>query len=139
MQLAMSAQQTILNSTVLNLGGDLALSSVGIMRASGAYYYADYWFQQGAQPLIGYNYGARDMAGKGDFAKSVIAQPAMHLSYFSSYFYGRSRSSGCSAREHKSHFTYHPCAEIFFTLIPLADFRYYARVISGCWEIHENP
>lgn len=60
MQIANSIQQTILNKIVLSYGGDLALSAVGIIMSVGMILIMPIvGISQGAQPIIGYNYGAR--------------------------------------------------------------------------------
>jgi len=60
MQIANSVQQSILNKTLLAYGGDLALSAVGIMMSIAALLFMPIvGLSQGAQPLIGFNYGAR--------------------------------------------------------------------------------
>ncbi|MDD4588782.1 MAG: MATE family efflux transporter, partial [Heliobacteriaceae bacterium] len=59
MQIANSIQQSILNKTLLFYGGDLALSAVGIIMSIAALMFMPIvGLSQGAQPLIGYNYGA---------------------------------------------------------------------------------
>lgn len=60
MQIANSIQQTILNKTLMVYGGDLALSAVGIiMSISTIIFMPIVGISQGAQPLIGFNYGAK--------------------------------------------------------------------------------
>ncbi|TEB14783.1 Multidrug export protein MepA [Pelotomaculum sp. FP] len=60
MQVANSVQQSILNKTLLVYGGDLALSAVGIIMSIAALLFMPIvGLSQGAQPLIGFNYGAR--------------------------------------------------------------------------------
>lgn len=60
MQIANSIQQTILNKTLMLYGGDLALSAVGIiMSISTIIFMPIVGISQGAQPLIGFNYGAK--------------------------------------------------------------------------------
>ncbi|MBP7331401.1 MAG: Multidrug export protein MepA [Firmicutes bacterium ADurb.Bin373] len=60
MQMASSIQQSILNKTLLAYGGDLALSAVGIiMSILTLMFMPIVGLSQGAQPLIGFNYGAR--------------------------------------------------------------------------------
>ncbi|MDD4767732.1 MAG: MATE family efflux transporter [Desulfotomaculaceae bacterium] len=60
MQIASSIQQSILNKTLLVYGGDLALSAVGIMMSILTLMFMPIvGLSQGAQPLIGFNYGAR--------------------------------------------------------------------------------
>lgn len=75
MQIANSIQQMILNKTLFALGGDLALSAVGIiMSVATLLVMPVVGLSQGAQPLIGYNYGARQYARvKETLAKTVIA------------------------------------------------------------------
>ncbi|NLI14037.1 MAG: MATE family efflux transporter [Peptococcaceae bacterium] len=60
MQIASSIQQSILNKTLLVYGGDLALSAVGIiMSILTLLFMPIVGLSQGAQPIIGFNYGAR--------------------------------------------------------------------------------
>jgi len=60
MQLATSIQQVILNHALMSYGGDLALSAIGIMMSLGMIFFMPILgINQGAQPLIGYNYGAK--------------------------------------------------------------------------------
>jgi len=60
MQIANTVQQTIMNKTLIAYGGDLALSAVGIiMSVAMLLLMPVVGISQGAQPLIGYNYGAQ--------------------------------------------------------------------------------
>ncbi len=60
MQIASSIQQTILNKIVMSYGGDLALAAVGIVMSVGMILIMPIvGISQGAQPIIGYNYGAK--------------------------------------------------------------------------------
>ncbi|MHC1719935.1 MAG: MATE family efflux transporter [Clostridiaceae bacterium] len=60
MQLATSVQQTILNQILIVYGGDLALSAVGIIMSIAMIFFMPIiGMSQGAQPIIGFNYGAR--------------------------------------------------------------------------------
>ena len=60
MQLANSVQQVILNKTVTFYSGDLALSAVGILMSIITLLFMPILgISQGAQPIIGFNYGAR--------------------------------------------------------------------------------
>lgn len=59
MQIASSIQQVILNNTLMIYGGDKALSAVGIIMSIATLLFMPIiGVSQGAQPLIGYNYGA---------------------------------------------------------------------------------
>lgn len=75
MQLANSVQQLILNKTVSAYGGDLGLSAVGIlMSVITLSFMPIVGISQGAQPLIGFNYGARQFDRvKLTLRKAVIA------------------------------------------------------------------
>ncbi len=62
MQLANSVQQLIMNRTLSEYGGDLALAAVGIVGSLSTLLVLPLiGFSQGAQPIIGYNYGARKL------------------------------------------------------------------------------
>ncbi|HHV65904.1 MAG TPA: MATE family efflux transporter [Peptococcaceae bacterium] len=84
MQIANSFQQTILNKTLFSYGGDLALSAVGIiMSISTILIMPVVGLSQGAQPLIGYNYGARQYDRvKETLRKAVIAGVGIALTGF---------------------------------------------------------
>ncbi len=59
LQMATSVQQVILNKTLMEYGGDIALSAIGIVMSLGMLLFMPILgINQGAQPLIGYNYGA---------------------------------------------------------------------------------
>jgi Na+-driven multidrug efflux pump len=63
MQIANSVQQMILNKTLMAYGGDLALSAVGIIMSIAMIMFMPVvGISQGAQPIIGYNYGAKHYA-----------------------------------------------------------------------------
>jgi putative MATE family efflux protein len=75
MQIASSVQQLILNKTLMFYGGDLALSAVGIMMSiSTLMFMPILGVAQGAQPIIGYNYGALQYGRvKETWKKAVLA------------------------------------------------------------------
>ncbi|MEL1136666.1 MATE family efflux transporter [Desulfitobacterium sp. THU1] len=79
MQIANTIQQTILNQTLSRHGGDIALSAVGIlMSVSMLLLMPIVGVSQGAQPIIGYNYGARNYDRvKEALKKAIIAGTAM--------------------------------------------------------------
>lgn len=63
MQIASSLQQMLLNKSVMSFGGDLALSAVGVvMSLSTLFFMPILGISQGAQPIIGYNYGSRQFS-----------------------------------------------------------------------------
>ena len=60
MQMASSVQNLILNKTLMAYGGDLALSAIGIVISIGMLLFMPILgLSQGAQPIIGYNFGAQ--------------------------------------------------------------------------------
>ncbi len=60
LQVASSVQQLILNRTLMTYGGDMALSSIGIIFSIGTLLIMPILgVSQGAQPIIGFNYGAK--------------------------------------------------------------------------------
>ncbi len=80
MQIANSVQQTILNKIIMFYGGDLALAAVGIVMSVGMILIMPIvGISQGAQPIIGYNYGAqryervKEALKKGIMASTVLA------------------------------------------------------------------
>ena len=63
MQIAASIQQVILNKTLLVHGGDMALSAIGIvMSVATLLFMPVLGVSQGAQPIIGFNFGAQQYA-----------------------------------------------------------------------------
>ncbi len=63
MQLAASALMIVLNHSLVRYGGDMAVSAVGIaMSVSNLIMMPVFGLNQGVQPIIGYNYGARNFA-----------------------------------------------------------------------------
>lgn len=60
MQLAASIQNFILNASLVNYGGDVAISGMGIVNSIVTLMIMPiFGINQGVQPIIGYNYGAR--------------------------------------------------------------------------------
>jgi putative MATE family efflux protein len=60
MQLANSLQNTILNKALMTYGGDMALSAMGIVGSIATLMFMPILgISQGAQPIIGFNYGAQ--------------------------------------------------------------------------------
>ncbi|ACL20677.1 putative MATE family efflux protein [Desulfitobacterium sp. LBE] len=79
MQIANSVQQTLLNNTLREYGGDIAISAVGIvMSISMLLLMPIVGVSQGAQPIIGYNYGAQNYERvKETLKKAVLVGTAM--------------------------------------------------------------
>lgn len=60
MQIASSIQQLILNKTLMTYGGDMALSAIGIIMSIAMLVFMPVvGVAQGAQPIIGFNFGAQ--------------------------------------------------------------------------------
>lgn len=81
MQIANSVQQTILNKTLMAYGGDLALSAAGIIMSVALLLLMPIvGISQGAQPLIGFNYGAQlHERVKETLKKGILAGTALAL------------------------------------------------------------
>ncbi len=72
-QLASSALNLLLNHALLKYGGNIAVSAMGIAISSNAIFLMPLLgLSQGAQPLIGYNYGARKYATSFQTLKMAI-------------------------------------------------------------------
>jgi len=84
MQLASCIQQLILNKSVLKYNGDLGLSIVGIIMSIGTLMFMPILgISQGAQPIIGYNYGARRFNRvKETLKKAIIASSIIAIAVF---------------------------------------------------------
>jgi putative MATE family efflux protein len=69
MQLAQSLLFGIMNNSLLKYGGDIAISGMGIVNSLNVLIFLPIvGFQEGSQPIIGYNYGAK----KYDRVKKVL-------------------------------------------------------------------
>jgi Na+-driven multidrug efflux pump len=76
MQIAASAVQTLLNNQLSVYGGDLAISAMGVVFSILMLFLMPiFGINQGAQPIIGYNYGARqfDRVKKAYLLASIAA------------------------------------------------------------------
>ncbi len=73
METAASIQQLILNHTLMHYGGDMALAAIGIiMSISMLMFMPVLGLGQGAQPIIGFNYGARQYQRVRDTWKTAV-------------------------------------------------------------------
>lgn len=84
MQLANSVQNLILNKTLFHYGGDMALSAIGIIMSSATLLFMPIvGVSQGAQPIIGYNYGAKQYDRvKETLKKAAIAGTCIAIAGF---------------------------------------------------------
>jgi putative MATE family efflux protein len=81
MHVTMSLQQVILNKTLMIYGGDLAISAAGIIGAIAMMAFMPViGISQGAQPIIGYNYGAKQYVRvRETLRKSVVGATVVVL------------------------------------------------------------
>lgn len=88
MQIAASVQQVILNRTLMVHGGDIALSAIGIIMSIATLLFMPVLgVSQGAQPIIGYNYGAQQYDRvKGTWKLAVLAGTAIALTGYLAVF-----------------------------------------------------
>lgn len=126
MQISQSIQQMLLNKTVMFYAGDLALSAVGIMSSIGTLLFMPIvGLSQGAQPLIGYNYGAQQYDRvKETLKKAVISGTLIALSgyvvirLYPSQVVGLFSEGNVALTELATH-----AFMIFFSLLPLIAFQ----------------
>lgn len=89
MQIAASMVNTLLNKQLSYHGGDLALSAMGIVFSIGMLFLMPiFGINQGAQPIIGYNYGARQFnrVKKTHLLASVAATVITTTGFFAAVF-----------------------------------------------------
>lgn len=81
LQIANCLQQALLNKAVLKYSGDLGLSAIGIMMSIGSLLLMPVLgLSQGAQPIIGFNYGAKQYARvKETLTKAVVAASCVSI------------------------------------------------------------
>lgn len=76
MQLAASLVQVVSNSTLISYGGDIAAGAMAVVASIGQLFLMPiFGMNQGAQPIIGYNYGAKkyDRVKKTVFLATIAA------------------------------------------------------------------
>ncbi|MDD4776506.1 MAG: MATE family efflux transporter, partial [Syntrophomonas sp.] len=81
LQMAASVQQVILNQTLVAYSGDLALAAIGIVTAVATLLFMPVLgVSQGAQPIIGFNYGAGQYGRvKETYRKAVLAATGISM------------------------------------------------------------
>jgi putative MATE family efflux protein len=90
MQLAASVLNAILNNQLQRYGGDLAISAMGIMYGIVMFMFMPiFGLNQGAQPIIGFNYGARkyDRVKKTLVLAIVTATAIVMVGFFVTRFF----------------------------------------------------
>lgn len=126
MQLANSVQNMLLNKSVMLYGGDLALSAIGvIMSISTLFFMPIIGVSQGAQPIIGFNYGAGQFERvKATLKKAIIASTCIAVvGYLVIHFWpeqiiGLFSDNDKALTELATHVIL-----IFFTMFPLIGFQ----------------
>jgi len=89
MQMAASLVSVIANRSLLYYGGDIAVSAMGIINAIGMFILLPIMgINQGAQPIIGFNYGAREFSRvKKTVLLAISAASAISFSGFLVVFF----------------------------------------------------
>lgn len=125
MQVANSVQQLILNKTLMTYGGDLALSAVGIlMSVSTLLFMPILGISQGAQPIIGYNYGARQYQRVKETLKiAVIASTAIAVTGFLVLMIWPQEIIGLFSKDKQLIALTTHAMTIFFALMPALGFQ----------------
>ncbi len=126
MQLANSVQNMLLNKSVMLYGGDLALSAIGvIMSISTLFFMPIIGVSQGAQPIIGFNYGAGQFERvKATLKKAIIASTCIAVvGYLVIHFWpeqiiGLFSDNDKALTELATHVIL-----VFFTMFPLIGFQ----------------
>ncbi|ATW28617.1 MATE family efflux transporter [Candidatus Formimonas warabiya] len=126
MQIANSIQQLLLNKVLMIYGGNLALSAVGIiMSISTLMFMPIVGLSQGAQPLIGYNYGARQYDRvKETLKKAVIAGTGIAIAGFLVIWLWPSQIAGLFSKDNQALTEMTAQAMlVFFALFPVVGFQ----------------
>ncbi len=126
MHIANSVQQTIMNKTLIAYGGDMALAAIGIMMSVGAIIIMPLvGISQGAQPLIGYNYGAMQYDRvKETLKKAVLASTVLAVLGFLAVQIWPSEIAGLFSKgdQELTYMTSHAML-VFFALLPIVGFQ----------------
>ncbi|MBF7082918.1 MATE family efflux transporter [Desulfallas sp. Bu1-1] len=126
MQITNSVQQLILNKTLMSYGGDLALSAVGIMMSIGALVFMPILgISQGAQPIIGFNYGARQYHRvKETLKKAVVAGTCIALAFYLVIHIWPNQIAGLFSKDNitLTRLTAHAML-VFFAMLPVIAFQ----------------
>jgi len=126
MQVANSVQQLILNKTIIHYSGDIALSAVGIMMSIATIMFMPILgLAQGAQPIIGFNYGARQYGRvKETFKIAVMAGTAIAGTGWLAVHIWPSQIIGLFTRDDQEliNLTTH-AIKIYFLMFPVIGFQ----------------
>lgn len=126
MQLAFSLQNTILNNALMTYGGNMALSAMGIIGSvSTLMFMPILGISQGAQPIIGFNYGAEQYDRvKEALKKAVTAGTVIALLGTAAVQLWSSQVAGMFSNNNVAltTFTSHAMA-VFLMMFPVAGFQ----------------
>lgn len=126
MQLANSLQNVVMNKALMTYGGDIALSAMGIVSSIATLMFMPILgVSQGAQPIIGYNYGAGQFDRVIEALKkavivgtiiAVVSTVAVHL--WATQIAGMFSNNNIKLTELTSHAFF-----IYFLMFPVAGFQ----------------
>ncbi|MFY9174154.1 MAG: MATE family efflux transporter [Peptococcia bacterium] len=125
LQMANSVQQTILNKTLQEHGGDMALSAVGIILSVATILFMPVvGVSQGAQPIIGYNYGAEEYGRvKETLKKAVIVATCMVLVNYIIIHIWPAQIIGLFNKDPDLIALTKPAMLVYFTMMPIIGFQ----------------
>lgn len=125
MQITNSIQMFILNKTLMTYGGDLALSAIGIMMSiSTLIFMPILGISQGAQPLIGFNYGARQYDRvKETLVKAVIASTCIALVFYVAIHIWPTQIVGLFSKDTALTQMTSRAMLVFFAMLPIIGFQ----------------
>jgi Na+-driven multidrug efflux pump len=126
MQLANSLQNTILNNALITYGGDMGLSAMGIIGSLATLMFLPILgISQGAQPIIGFNYGAVQFNRvRETWRKAVIVGTASALTCTAVLLIWAPQIVGLFSNNNTdlTNLTVH-AMRVFFIMFPIAGFQ----------------
>jgi putative MATE family efflux protein len=137
-QIMWSVMQLILNRTLKAYGGDLGISAVGIMMSIAMLAFMPViGISQGAQPIIGYNYGARRYGRvRETLRKSVIAGTLVVLTGYLAMRFWPGAIVGLFTRDVALRNLTSHALRVFFSFMPIMAFQV---ICSGYFQAVGKP
>lgn len=125
LQMANSVQQVILNKTLRFQGGDMALSAIGIIMSLATILFMPVvGLSQGAQPIIGYNYGAKEYRRvRETYKKAIAIGTVMVLIGYIAIHLWPSQLIGLFSEDQELLALTEPSMLVYFTMMPLLGFQ----------------
>lgn len=126
MQLASSALNAILNMQLKTYGGDLAISAMGVIYSFVMLILMPiFGLNQGAQPIIGYNYGARnrERVVKATELAILVASVITTLGWLATRIFPAAIMAAFSAKDAELIALGSRAMRIFFALFPIVGFQ----------------